>query len=124
MNILLIEPDRLLAKTYSEAIGSAGHKVKVCANAQAAVRSADKMAPDLVVMELQLVGHSGWEFLYEFRSYTDWQKIPVIIHSLVPPGEFSTGLLMKKLLGISQYYYKPRTKLSNLLQSINLYATY
>jgi two-component system phosphate regulon response regulator PhoB len=71
-NILLIEPDRLLAEIYQRALSSEGHNVVVCAGAQSAILSADQSTPDLVILELQLVEHSGIEFLYEFRSYSEW----------------------------------------------------
>src|SRR5665213_2102299 len=87
--ILLIEPDRRLAETYAKALVAAGHKVTARAGAQSAITAADGAKPDLVILELQLIEHSGVEFLYEFRSYPEWQDIPVLIHSGVPAGEFT-----------------------------------
>jgi DNA-binding response OmpR family regulator len=82
--------------------------------------SADVIQPDLVILELQLVEHSGIEFLYEFRSYTDWQQVPVIIQSQVPPAEFADSWqLLHDELGVRGYLYKPRTSLTQLLASIN-----
>lgn len=117
--ILLIEPDRTLAKTYYAALQTAGHTVVVCSSAQAGIMAADKSKPDLVILELQLVGHSGIEFLYEFRSYADWQNIPLIVHTHVPPSEFAgaRNLLMREL-GVSSYLYKPQTTLQKLIRSV------
>jgi DNA-binding response OmpR family regulator len=124
MNILLIEPDRLLAGTYRVALESAGHKVRMCASAQSAIFCADETVPDVVVLELQLIGHSGLEFLYEFRSYPEWQHIPVIVQTAVPAGEFSDSWpLLKEQLGVHAYHYKPLTSLQTLLRSVNRFAT-
>jgi len=114
--ILLVEPDRVSAEIYYQALQRAGHDAMVCASAQAAILAADKTKPDLVVLELQLVNHSGIEFLYEFRSYPDWQAIPVIIHTHVPSSEFAgaRNLLMGEL-GVSKYLYKPQTNLQKLI---------
>lgn len=118
--ILLIEPDRVLAETYRLALEGAGHKVLACATAQAAVQSADRVKPELVILEIQLVEHSGIEFLYEFRSYPDWQNVPVLIQSQVPPSEFSDNLeLLKNELNVVNYLYKPQTNLKKLLDTIN-----
>lgn len=118
--ILLIEPDRILAETYRQALSAAGHEVSVCASAQAGVRAADASKPDLVIVEIQLVEHSGIEFLYEFRSYPDWQYIPVLIQSQVPPSEFSDSLeLLNNELNVVNYLYKPQTNLRKLIQTIN-----
>jgi DNA-binding response OmpR family regulator len=118
--ILLIEPDRLLARTYRRALVAAGHKVTVCAGAQAAITAADRTKPDLIILELQLIGHSGFEFLYEFRSYPEWQAIPVLVQTGVPPGEFADNWqLLKSELGINAYLYKPRVSLRQLVASVH-----
>ncbi|HUY85422.1 MAG TPA: response regulator [Candidatus Dormibacteraeota bacterium] len=118
-NILLLEPDRLLAKTYHQALTGAGHRVAVCAGAQAAIMAADKTQPDLVILELQLIEHSGIEFLYEFRSYPEWQAVPVLIHSNVPPTEFADSWpILGRELGVDIYLYKPRTSLRQLTATV------
>lgn len=118
-NILLIEPDRVLAETYVQALVHDGHEVQAAGSAQAAIMSADAILPDVVILELQLVAHSGIEFLYEFRSYTDWQDIPVIIQTLVPEREFSDNWqLLSDELGVERYLYKPRTTLDQLISAV------
>lgn len=119
LEILLIEPDRVLAGAYVEALQSAGYQVNAASTAQAGIMVADAIPPDLVVLELQLVEHSGIEFLYEFRSYPDWQSVPVLIHTHVPPAEFNdNGELLRQELGVREYLYKPRTSLSRLVASV------
>ncbi len=116
-HILLLEPDRPLARIYSQALEQAGHSVATCVCAQEAVFAADDHVPALVLVELQLIGHSGIEFLYEFRSYVEWQAIPVVIVSQVPPTELqSSSKLLKHQLGVSAYYYKPQFSLRDLLR--------
>jgi DNA-binding response OmpR family regulator len=118
--ILLIEPDRILGNIYCLALEAAGHKAVVCPGAQSGVLVADQIKPDLAIIELQLVEHSGIEFLYEFRSYADWQHIPVIIHSQVPPSEFADNLpLLTEQLGVTSYLYKPQTSLKELIEIVN-----
>jgi DNA-binding response OmpR family regulator len=116
--ILLLEPDKMLAKTYLSALNVAGHSVDVAATAQSAIGAADGTKPDIVVMELQLVSHSGVEFLYEFRSYTDWQDVPVIVLSHVPAAEFAASHDLLKRLGVKLYLYKPQTSLKKLVRAV------
>jgi DNA-binding response OmpR family regulator len=119
MNILLVEPDIILAKTYFRALSRVGHKVVCCTNAQQAIFAADKQTPDLVILELQLVSHSGIEFLYEFHSYAEWQNTPAIVLSQVPPAEFMASWeLLSQELGVTEYLYKPHTTLVKLLQTV------
>ncbi|HEY1645899.1 MAG TPA: response regulator [Candidatus Saccharimonadales bacterium] len=118
--VLLVEPDRPLAKTYQAALRQAGHKVKVAASSQEAINVADKTVPDVVVLEIQLIRHSGIEFLYEFRSYPEWQGIPVLIHTNVPYQELKDGWpLLSEHLGVAKYKYKPDTNLEALISSVN-----
>src|SRR4051794_5466447 len=115
-SILLLEPDRILAQTYYQALTGAGHTVSVCASAQTAVLAADQIKPALGIVELQLVEHSGIEFLYEFRSYADWQNVPILIHSQVPRAEFADNWqLLQQELGVTDYLYKPQTSLRELV---------
>lgn len=114
--ILLIEPDRVLAETYRQALLTDGHQVICCASAQAGIISADQHRPDLIILEPQLIEHSGIEFLYELRSYQEWQGIPVILHTWVPPAEFNDNRrLLKDQLNVAVYLYKPQTSLNELV---------
>jgi DNA-binding response OmpR family regulator len=121
MKIILVEPDRLLAETYFQALVGQGHDVVPCASAQAAIAVADDIQPDLIILELQLIEHSGIEFLYEFRSYPDWQATPIIVHTMLPPAEFEDNYqMLRQELDVAVYLYKPQTTLKDLLGSVRL----
>jgi len=121
--VIMLEPDVVLARTYREALEQAGHEVCVCREAQEAVFCVDDGLPDVILLELQLVGHSGIEFLYELRSYADWQNIPVVILSNVPPYEFSSNAdLLRDTLGVVEYRYKPQTSLATIVSLANQLA--
>jgi DNA-binding response OmpR family regulator len=117
-HVLLIEPDRVLAEMYLRALKNRGHDVDWAPHAQGAIDLADKHMPDIVVLELQLVSHSGIEFLYEFRSYPEWQAVPAIAHTYVPPTEFAGSKLLQTELGIVDYLYKPHATLADLTASV------
>lgn len=114
MKILLLEPNRILAEQYTRYLEREGYKLIWCENAQDGVAAADELRPDAVIVELLLAGHSGVEFLYEFRSYVDWLTLPVIILSSV--SQTSAGVSDATLtdLGVSAYLYKPETSLDQL----------
>src|ERR1700741_3726207 len=100
MNVLLIEPDKKLGGVYKAALEQAGHAVEMVAHAQDAVHTADEQKPDVVVLELQLAKHNGIEFLYEFRSYSEWQNIPVVLLTMVPPASLQITKEILQTLGI------------------------
>lgn len=118
-HILLLEPDTILANLYTRAFEHVGHTSQRTVSAQDAVFQVDEKRPDIIFVELQLVGHSGIEFLYELRSYHEWQDIPVVIHSCIPPTEFADSMkLLHGKLGVTTYLYKPYTSLQTLLRTI------
>jgi DNA-binding response OmpR family regulator len=90
-NILLIESDKILASNLTQFFKRAGHYVAWHVDPQEAILTADKSQPDVVVLELLLAGRSGIEFLYEFRSYPEWQALPVIIYSNLSEEEVDTA---------------------------------
>ena len=116
--ILLVEPNQPLANLYRTALERSGHSVTIRGDAQNAVFAADEETPDVVVVELQLPGHSGVEFLYEFRSYKEWHGIPAILHTLVPPHNLNLSKQMLSHLDIAAYLYKPAASLRTLVYTV------
>ena len=119
MHILLIEPDKILSATYRAVLEQNGHSVSTAVSAQSAVHAAEERTPDLVVLELQLRGHSGIEFLYEFRSYVDWHAVPVMLHTLVAPQALEPFEQALEILNVTTYAYKPTTTLKQLARLVD-----
>ncbi len=117
-HILLVEPDTVLAKTYRQALELAGYTVTWTTHAQAGIDAADVHLPAAVILELQLAEHSGIEFLHEFQSYPEWQHVPIIVHTLVPLTEFTDVSRLRNDLCVRDYYYKPNTRIAQLLASV------
>lgn len=118
MHVLLIEPDIKLATIYSDALHQAGHTVAHTTSAQRAVQLADDSVPDVVVLELQLTSHNGIEFVYEFRSYAEWQAIPIVLLTMVPPHALAITPDMLEACNIVQCLYKPATNLRQLIEAV------
>jgi len=122
MHILLIEPDTILAQIYIQALENAGHSVSFVREADAAIHTADRKKPDLVILEMQLTCHSGTAFLQEFRSYADWLNIPVILHTTIPLTKLIRFNDALQEMGVVHQLYKPHTTLRQLVSAINQYA--
>lgn len=114
MNVLLLEPDRLVAKCVQDELGARNITVRVAVTADAAIMAADELQPDVVVSELSLPGHSATEFLYEFRTYSDWRDVPLVIYSSIKPKKQITQSRDWVLLGIDHLLYKPDISLKEL----------
>jgi two-component system phosphate regulon response regulator PhoB len=112
--ILLVEPDTVLAKTYATALQRSGHHILRAQDAQSAINATDAVTPDCIVLEIQLPSHNGVEFLYELRSHADWQQIPVIILSQLTLDRINLDQTKMEELGVKAFCYKPDTSLMTL----------
>src|SRR5205085_980414 len=81
--------DHQLAKNTQRFFNAAGHDLICYTDPQQAVMAADKQRPDIIILDIFLAGRSGIEFLYELRSYPDWQGIPVIITGHLPADQLA-----------------------------------
>ncbi len=113
-NVLLLEPDRVSAKCIADELAKRDINVFSASTADIAVTQADKLRPDLVICELSLPGHSGSEFIYEFRTYSDWKDIPLLVYSSIKAPDKITTSRDWKLLEISKVLYKPDFSLQKL----------
>jgi CheY-like chemotaxis protein len=120
MHVLCIEPDNVLGRTYTQALQHAGYSTAYAAAAQDAIDCADHQQPDLVVLELQMTGHDGIEFLHEFRSYPEWRDIPVIVNTTLAPTALEPVGAALAELGVVTCLYKPYTTLQQLLSATRL----
>lgn len=120
MRVLIIEPDKMLAKMYVQQLLVAGFEVAGAYDGHTAVELIDAQKPDVILLEPQLAGHSGIEFLHEFRSYEDWANIPVIIHSSVPKESFGGDQVAWERLGVVRYFYKPKTTAKQIIGAIKV----
>lgn len=116
--ILLMEPDKILAHSYVTVLEQAGHEVFWQGDAQVALTTLEEQSIELIILELQLASHNGVEFLHEVRSYPEWDNIPVLLHTMVPPANQGLGKAYWAQLGIVGYQYKPQTSLAQLVSSV------
>lgn len=112
--VLFIEPNVLLADTYIRALQGEGWQVEAVDNAQAAIDIADQRLPDVIVLELQLSAYNGIDFLQEFRSYQEWQDVPVVVLTNVPVVRLEAVESGLHELGVHTILHKPRTSLAML----------
>ena len=119
--VLLVEPDLLLGETYRDFLVHKGHVVQWRQTAETAVQALDNNPIDVVILELQMAGHNGLELLYEIRSYQDWQKLPIVIHTVIKAERIDIKML-KEQIGIVEYIVKSGISLQSMasaLQKIN-----
>ena len=81
-----------------------GFRVESAGSGADTFNKARDLRPDLVLLDMELLGKSGWETLHELKSSPDTRGIPVIIASASDEGKMGSALgaaesLMKPLTG-------------------------
>lgn len=105
--ILLVDSDILFSKAIYDILTKCSYKVTRSHDAEEAIVQTDDSRPDLVIIELILKNRSGMEFIHEFRSYSEWKNIPIIILSRITELDSGLSLEMKRSLSIVNFIYKP-----------------
>ncbi len=118
MEVLLIEPDRILGEAIKNALEAAGYQVAWKRSAQTALDGLDDAVPDLIILELQLGVHNGIEFLYEVASYPEWGHIPVIVHTINAKAQDEIFAQSFAQLKVQAVLYKPRTSTAQLVTAV------
>ncbi len=121
MNVLIVEPNPQMAEIYAAAFTGLGFEVRCACSAQVAISLMDQCRPEVVLLELALPTHNGVEFLFEMRSYAEWQEVPVVLLSSIPELD-PTKWFENPTLNIARYFYKPSTNLRTMISSVQQLA--
>lgn len=78
-HILIVEDDEWLAEQYVRTFNSGSMKAESVHNALAAMDAIELRVPDILVLDLLLVGPNAFTLLHELQSHVDLASIPVII---------------------------------------------
>ena len=101
-NILIIDDDDQLRKSFVKLLGEEGYSVESAASGEAALELVHKKVPDLVVLDMRLPGMNGFE---TFQSIHEIEpKLPVII--MTAYGTTETAIEATKM-GAFDYVLKP-----------------
>lgn len=79
-SILVIEDDPHSAALLKFCLVRAGFDVRLAADGEQALYEFDQpQLPELIIMDIMLPYHSGYELLAELRRRPDWVRVPVIM---------------------------------------------
>ena len=116
--ILVVEPDRDLARTIKDWLITDDFDVDTAFNAQDALDSLDEKKFDAIVLELVIPHSNGIELLQQVRSYPEWQGIPCIIYTRANIGALDLPESAKKDLNIVKVLHKSKNSLADISAEI------
>lgn len=76
---LLVDDDRDGREGYAEYLRGYGFDVEECADAESCLKRLVRGAPDILLLDLQLPGLSGWDLIREIRN--SLPRVPIVAFS-------------------------------------------
>ena len=78
-NVLIVDDDQWLAKQYARMLNNEGFTVQISTNPWGAIQLVDDFKPDVIILDVLLVGSTSFALLHELQSYIDTASVPVIM---------------------------------------------
>jgi putative two-component system response regulator len=78
-SLLVVDDDEGVRRLLSRLLRVTGHTVEEAGSAEEAAEKLERSTPDLILLDLQLPGKSGQEFLLEIRADARFRLTPVVM---------------------------------------------
>jgi CheY-like chemotaxis protein len=102
--VLLVEDEESLRKVMRDLLERDGYNVAEAADGVAALDQVDRVAPDVIMLDLNLPGLDGYNVLQQLRSRSATSRIPVIV--LTAKGDEDNEVRVFQL-GADDFLTKP-----------------
>ncbi|MFC1566428.1 response regulator transcription factor [bacterium] len=114
--ILIVDDEPEILLLIKEALNKEGFTVLTARNADSAIKISKERKPDLIILDLELGGISGWDVCRIIKENQETSEIPII---MITAKHIKTDDVVKGLdLGADDYVLKP-FKLSILVARVN-----
>ena len=114
--ILIIEDEEVLQRALYLMFHEAGYTIASSTDAETGLKMAERLHPDVILLDLILPKMSGFDFLKDIKSMSPLQSIPIVVLSNL--GDESDKE-KAATLGASDYFVKADTDLSLLKDKIS-----
>lgn len=113
--LMIVEDDAVLLRALYLAFHDSGYTIATATDGEMALKMTERIAPDIVLLDLLLPKMNGFEYLAAIRANAKLKDIPVIILSNLGDDDSSDKV---KKLGITDYFIKSNTNLANLSKRV------
>lgn len=113
--MLIVEDDEVLLRALYLKFVDAGYTISSATDGETAVKVAQRVTPDVVLLDLILPKMDGFEVLRILKSDPKTKKIPVIVLSNLGAD---SDMQRAKSLGAIEYFVKADIRLDELQQKV------
>jgi DNA-binding response OmpR family regulator len=99
--VLVVEDETHVRELVSYTLQGAGYRVQAVGDGESALREAQRVPPDLVVLDIRLPGMDGWEVCQRIRAQSN---VPILMMTAIGDDE---SLVKGLRLGADDYVAKP-----------------
>ncbi len=117
--ILLVEDDNFVGMAYKDGLTRAGFLVENALDGFEAIEKAQKMRPDLILLDLVMPLKNGFEVLEELRKDKTFSDIPIVVVSNL--GQES-DVEKAMNLGATDYVMKNQISMKQMVERIQKYV--
>ncbi|MFC1673662.1 response regulator [Pseudomonadota bacterium] len=103
-DILIIDDDADIRQLVAIHLEGEGHTVRHAENGRGGIEEADKMRPDLIILDINMPVMDGTQVMKALRAADDTANVPVIALSAVAVPEMRDDM---HALGCDAYVSKP-----------------
>jgi CheY-like chemotaxis protein len=115
-SILVVEDDVFIRDLVSAHLIKENFNVQTANSGEKALMSIKEHVPDLMILDLDIVGVQGLGVLSTVRSDEQWKDLPVIVFSNNDNPQAKEKCIE---LGVTRFYLKFDTDLNDLVDCIN-----
>ena len=114
-HILVADDDFEIADLLRSALDSAGYRVTLVHDGQAALIAAGREKPDAVVLDVMMPEKNGWEVARELRADADFNDVGILMLTAIGPN---LNEMTAPLYGADDHLDKPFV-ISELLERLS-----
>ena len=113
--ILVVEDETFLVKIYAVKLKKEGYDVSIANDGEQAVKMAEELRPDLILLDLILPKMNGFEALERMRAAAVNKETPVIVLSNLGQEE---DIKRAEALGADDYLVKANFSIQDIVAKI------
>ena len=115
IKILVVEDETFLVKIYNMKLKKEGYDVTIATDGEQAVKLAEEIKPDLILLDLILPKLNGFEALEKIKAIASIKNTPVVVLSNLGQDD---DIKKAKSLGAVDYLIKANFSIQDVVQKI------
>jgi CheY-like chemotaxis protein len=120
--ILVIDDSKTIRRLCDNELSSAGYIVLLAPTAEEGVASALEQKPDLIILDHQLPGTTGYEVCVQLLANTDTAKIPVVASSTLRKKAYAEYVDCDNVVDMLPKPYSPDALIATVENALNTAA--